>query len=76
MAKGKNKVAMEKVESSMIDQMGYNKESKELMVQFVNGGIYSYKDVPEKVFEGLKKAESKGKYFLKKIKDKHEFERV
>jgi len=78
MAKKETKkvVAMEKVESSMISQVGYDKENKQLMVQFLNGGIYSYDQVEEKVYKKLIEAESKGKYFLKKIKDKYEAAKV
>ena len=41
---------------------------------FVNSeDVYDYRGVPAAVYEELKKAESKGSYFVKNIKDKYEF---
>lgn len=39
-----------------------------LRVGFKNGSIYEYKDVPPLVFWGLLVADSKGSYFMSKIR--------
>ena len=68
------KAELEKVESTMIDSVGYNAKAQELTVVFTGTGeTYVYKNVPEKAYKALMKAESKGKYFTKNIKNKYEF---
>jgi hypothetical protein len=42
----------------------------------LNGGVYSYHDVPPEKIEGLEKAPSHGDYFHKHIRGQHEFNRV
>lgn len=50
------------VESSMIDAVGYDPESQEMLVIFNSGKSYRYTGVPKKVHEELLAAESKGSY--------------
>jgi hypothetical protein len=57
------------VESSMIHAVGYDPEKHVLEVVFNTGRTYQYADVPPEVYEGLLKAESKGRYFLANIRD-------
>lgn len=51
------------VESSNIASIGYDQEMLILEVEFRNGTIYQYYDIPSYIFEGLMQADSKGKYF-------------
>ena len=55
------------VDSSMIHAVGYDDETGEMEVVFNNGGIYRYVDVDKSDYEGLLKAESKGRYMRAKI---------
>ena len=65
---------MEQVESTLIKEISYDAATQVLTVVFVNGeDVYDYRGVPAAVYEELKKAESKGSYFVKNIKDKYEF---
>lgn len=64
------------VESSNLESIGYDKEKQWLEVQFKNGTMYRYFDVPEIVFFELGKAESVGKYFHANVKNKYNFEKV
>lgn len=57
----KKLIEMVDVQSSNIKSVGYDAEAKELYVQF-NSGMYKYLNVEPIIFEGLKLAESKGKY--------------
>lgn len=41
-----------------------------LRIEFVHGAIYDYKNVPEKLFKDFLEAESAGKFFHAKVKDK------
>jgi len=50
--------------SSMVESVAYSPKIKTLTVKFVKGGVtYIYFDVPVSVFNGMKDADSKGKYF-------------
>ena len=50
------------VESSMIHAAGYDEATKELEIIFNSGHIYRYRDVPQRVFDELLAAESKGQF--------------
>lgn len=61
---------MQKVTSSNIAEVGYNSESKVLVVRFIqSNSLYAYYDVPKQIFDELVAASSKGGYFSKSIKD-------
>jgi hypothetical protein len=49
----------------------YDTEMEELTITFVSGGSYTYNDVPEDIFEGLKNAGSPGRYWHAFIKDQY-----
>jgi ABC-type oligopeptide transport system substrate-binding subunit len=66
-------VEMKSVQSSLLDKVGYDPETKVLSVQMNNSSdIYVYKDVPQSIYEGLLAAESKGAYYVMEIKGKFE----
>lgn len=64
------------VDSTNLDWVAYDKDKKELYVQFKNGGYYVYYDVPEDIFTDLLKAGSKGRYHAMKIKYKFKYKRL
>jgi hypothetical protein len=49
--------------SSNLMAMGYDPNSGELQIQFRNGRIYSYQNVPPEIYDGLINAPSKGTFF-------------
>jgi hypothetical protein len=61
-----------KIDSSMIKQAAYNPEHSTLFLEFSNGTIYKYDDVPFCVFEEFSVAPSQGKYFHAEIKGQYE----
>ncbi|MBU1694766.1 MAG: KTSC domain-containing protein [Verrucomicrobia bacterium] len=63
---------MTAVESSTIDEIGYDAEKQVLKIKFDNGEAYKYMGVPEATYKKLMKAKSKGKFFNAHIKDKFE----
>jgi len=67
---------MQKVASSNIDSIGYDKANKMLYVSFLSSGTYKYADVPEDVFEGFKAAKSKGVYFAKAVRSSYKGEKA
>ncbi len=56
------------VQSSNIASIGYDSNSQTLEVEFLNGAIYQYYDVPEALYEGLMAADSHGKFLNEFIK--------
>ncbi|MGB5772220.1 MAG: lysine--tRNA ligase [Crocosphaera sp.] len=64
-----------KSQSVAVKSFDYDAETKILRVEFTNGSIYQYHDVPKSVYEELEKAPSKGQYFNAEIRDKFGFDR-
>ena len=44
-----------------------------MRIEFRDGSVYEYYDVPEEEFNGLKHASSHGKYFHQNIKNMYDF---
>jgi hypothetical protein len=64
------------VDSSNISSIGYDEESTTLEIEFHNGAVYQYFDVPFAVYDDLMGADSHGKYLAQNIKGKYRFVRV
>jgi hypothetical protein len=64
-------MAMEHVSlaSKAIREVVYDRTEQRLWVLFPNGAIYTYADVPERHFAGLKSAERPGSYFHAHIRN-------
>ena len=62
-------------DSSMISAFGYDEVEGILEVAFHSTGVYRYFDVPLHVFEGLRDAESKGRYIRANIIDMYPYEK-
>ncbi|MCL2160862.1 MAG: KTSC domain-containing protein [Betaproteobacteria bacterium] len=63
-------------ESSNIARFAHNPHSLVLRVEFKNGGIYDYFDVPLHVFEGMERATSRGQYLAREIKGTYRYART
>ena len=61
--------------STAIEHMGYDEDAHELHVTFVDGGAYTYYQVPKHVYTAFRAASSKGQYFNLWIKDRYDFRR-
>lgn len=64
------------VSSSNIRSVGYDSAGAILEIEFHNGSVYQYLGVPASEFHGLLSAQSKGRYFSGRIKNRYHFERV
>lgn len=64
------------VSSSNIASVGYDPESATLEVEFHDGSIYQYFDVPAHVAEGLVTTSSVGSYLAAHIKGVYRYARV
>ncbi len=64
------------VESSNIESIGYDAKGKILEIEFLNGSIYQYFDVPEHIYSELMSADSHGKYLNANIKGSYRYSKV
>jgi hypothetical protein len=62
--------------SSVVKAIKYDAPSHTLRVVYVSGNIYDYRDVPEKVYEKMRAAGSKGEFLNTKIKGHYSFQKV
>lgn len=64
------------VSSSNIASIGYDSTTAVLEVEFLNGGVYQYYDVPEYVYHELMAAASHGSYLAANIKGRYQYARL
>ena len=64
------------VKSSNIDAIGWESDGKVLTVQFSNGTIYTYFDVPEATYTDILSAQSVGSTFASTVKGKYPYRRI
>ena len=64
------------VDSAVIKDSGYAPLSNTLEIQFQNGSIYQYFDVPLQVYEDLKAASSQGQFFNANVRNAYQYRRV
>lgn len=64
------------VTSSNIASIGYDATSQTLEIEFLNGGLYQYFDVPQHVHEELMNASSHGQYLAQNIKGVYRYSKV
>jgi hypothetical protein len=61
-------ISRQRVESTAIAAIGFSKHRHILEIEFVNGAIYRYLDVPPAVHRDLMRAESKARFYDLNIK--------
>jgi hypothetical protein len=61
------------MDSRSVASAGYDSRSATLEIEFVNGSVYQYFDVPVAVFHGLLAAESAGRYFNAHIRNHYRY---
>lgn len=62
--------------SSNVASIGYDPASQTLEVEFNNGSVYQYYNVPEGIFDQFQAAPSKGQFLAYQIKDRFPYARV
>ena len=67
---------MKPVNSSNLSAVGYEAQMMQLYVRFRSGALYVYYDVPVRIYEGLMKASSHGKYHDAFIKNAYRYKRL
>jgi hypothetical protein len=64
------------VESSSLRSVGYDAQRRELAIEFHDGTVYLYGNVPEDVYAALLQSESKGGYFNAEIREQYVYHKV
>jgi hypothetical protein len=63
-----SRIPRQPVQSTAIAKVGYSKRWHILEIEFVNGAVYRYLDVPSAVYRDLMSAESKARFYDLNIK--------
>jgi hypothetical protein len=58
------------VQSSLLTNVAYASGESILQLEFRNGAIYQFFDVPQEIYTCLLAAESKGNYFNRRIRSR------
>lgn len=66
----------ETIQSKAVHRIRYDEDSAVLEVEFASSLIYRYFDVPRGVYEWLVKADSKGRFINRLVKEQYRYERV
>ena len=66
-----SRIKREAVQSSALAAIGYSKRLHVLEIEFVNGAVYRYFDVPASLHRGLLAAESKARFYDRNIRGKY-----
>jgi hypothetical protein len=61
------------VKSTAITSMGYDERNRILEIEYKNGTVYRYKEVPRQVWDELRRSDSVGAYVNANIRDKYDF---
>lgn len=64
------------VSSSNIAAIGYDIDTQTLEIEFLNGGVYQYFEVPENLYNDLMSASSHGQYLNQNIKGYYRYSKV
>lgn len=65
-----------RVESTAIREVAYDRRRRALYVRFSSGTPYEYGSVPPSAFRRLLRAESKGRFISREIRDHYPFRRL
>jgi hypothetical protein len=61
---------MVKVDSSMLNAIGYDDTTRKLTVEFSNGSVFEYSQVPRSIYDKVMEARSTGSAFNGLVKTK------
>ncbi|MDO1559419.1 KTSC domain-containing protein [Brevundimonas sp. 2R-24] len=62
--------------SSVIRDWTYDSDAQRLRITFTLGEVYDYEAVPPEIDQGLRDAQSKGRFFSRHIRDHFVYRRV
>jgi hypothetical protein len=65
-----------RIDSTSLESVGYEMESKTLEVEFAGGAVYQYLEVPEEEIRKFMRAQSRGTYLNRHIKPRYLCRRI
>ena len=63
------------IESSNLVKTEYDTQTKKMLVEFKNGTVYEYEEVPHQVYTQFRMSESQGKFFSSKISKSYKYKK-
>lgn len=66
-----SRIPRQQVDSSAIATIGYSKRLRALEIEFINGAVYRYLDIPIALYRELMAADSKARFYDKNIRGKY-----
>ncbi|MBA2847857.1 KTSC domain-containing protein [Thermosulfuriphilus ammonigenes] len=67
---------LQELYSSHLKSVAYDPQRQTLLVEFRNGALYEFYQVPEEVFRGLISASSHGRFFNRHIRQRFPYRRL
>jgi hypothetical protein len=64
------------VDSSSMASVGYDPTTLTMEIEFNDGAVYQYFDVPEHTYQGLISAQSVGQYFQAQVRGSYRYARA
>jgi hypothetical protein len=64
------------VDSSSLRSIGYDRSTSALEVEFLNGAVYRYEDVPPELWTEFRSSGSKGQFFQQRVRDRFPTTRI
>ena len=64
------------VASSNVASLGYDPTTETLEVEFLSGSVYQYYNVPENIYDQMKRSASKGRFLHIYVKNAYPYSRV
>src|SRR6266849_2809311 len=64
-------ISREPVQSRGLAAVGYSKRLHALEIEFINGAIYRYLEVPPSIYRGLVAADSKARFYDENIRGRY-----
>jgi hypothetical protein len=66
----------EQLVSSSLRSAGYDEHNKIFEVEFLNGDVYRYFEVPPEIYTDFCDADSHGRFYVQFIRDSFEFKKL
>ena len=62
--------------STEIEWIGYEQKNSMLQVEFIEGGIYQYQNVPKNIYDNFLNADSHCRYFETFVKGLYQYRKI
>ena len=69
-------ISLVQVESSNVKAIGYDADTRRLLVQFKKSGLYQYEDVPGVVYHSFLTAPSKGQFVWRQLRGHYPYTKI